>query len=66
VIAALVKYAQELDTPSFDAAIDVYNALGQNGRLPRQAYPLSSNERCDQIPPRSWIPGAPSVHCRRP
>jgi hypothetical protein len=29
VIAALVKYAQELDTPSFDAAIDVYIAWGK-------------------------------------
>jgi hypothetical protein len=29
VISALVKYAQELDTPSFDAAIDVYIAWGK-------------------------------------
>ena len=29
VIPALVKYAQELDTPSFDAAIDVYIAWGK-------------------------------------
>ena len=29
VIAALVKYAQVRDTPSFDAAIDVYIAWGK-------------------------------------
>jgi hypothetical protein len=29
VIAALVKYAQVRDTPSFDAAIDVYIAWGE-------------------------------------